>query len=197
MDAKKGTREIVKSVKAAPYPERYGVRHAAAVGLGAFALNALLGPSDGKVREDYERERKPPFAPPGWLFAPAWVLLKAGALGADLRAANLPRGVPGRDRLLGLRAADWALFSTTGLVGFRPGSPILGLAWTAAQLGLTAAGVRSARAVDRPAALLAPQLAWLAYASVLSGYGALYNPDPLLGTPAPLDLGGGADERDG
>jgi benzodiazapine receptor len=40
--------------------------------LGTGLLSSLLSP---EMRVIYENANKPPFAPPGWIFAPVWIIL--------------------------------------------------------------------------------------------------------------------------
>ena len=166
--------------------------HAAAFGL---AVNAVSGLSVGNRREDrafYHAMKLPSFAPPGWLFPPAWAVNNVFTLWGNLRLLNQPAGTPGRRPMLALQAASWALFSTFSFVYFRKRSPILAAVWTVADWVLTALTVGIA-AKHRQGDIVksqATKFAWLSLAVPVSGYQALHNPDPLFGTqPEAADAG--------
>lgn len=106
--------------------------------------------------------------PPGWVFLIAWPVLKLGALRADAQILRRPRRPPGRGTLVALRAADWVAFFAFGRVMPRWGSLPVVLGLTVVQAGTTAEVVRRGRRDDPVIArALAPQLAWLAYATAV------------------------------
>jgi len=158
--------------------------HAAAFGL---AINAVSGLSVGNRREDrafYEAMKLPRFAPPGWLFPPAWALNNVFTLWGNLRLLNLSPATPGRRAMLALQAASWGLYSTFSFVYFRKRSPILAAVWTAADWVLTTATVALA-AKHRQRDIVGSQLtklAWLTLAVPVATYQARHNPDPLFAT---------------
>jgi len=133
----------------------------AAAGLGAWA-------TAGSVDTWYAGLRKPPFTPPGWVFAPVWsALYLMMAVAAwlvwrreGLRRAALPLGLFVLQ--LGLNAAWSALF-----FGLRnPGAAMIDLAllWMAIFVTAIAFWYRSAFA----AWLLMPYLAWVSFAGALN-----------------------------
>lgn len=174
------TRKVAKAVI---QPERYRPWHALlfwAVGSG------LSGISVGRRAEDrrfYEGLEQAPFAPPGWVFVPAWTLNNASVLWGNLRLLNLPKDAPNRRTLLALQGLSWLLFFTFGYVYFRKKSPILALANTATFWVLTiVSAVLSVRSGRKDVALsLGTLLAWLTLATPTAAYQAVRNPDPLLG----------------
>jgi tryptophan-rich sensory protein len=166
--------------------------HAAAFGL---AVNAVSGLSVGNRKEDrafYHAMKLPRYAPPGWLFPPAWAINNAFTLWGNLRMLNQPAGTPGRRPMMALQAASWALFSTFSFVYFRKRSPVLAAVWTAADWVLTAltVGIAAKHGQGDIAKSQVTKFAWLTLAVPVSSYQALHNPDPLFGTqPAAADAG--------
>ncbi|WP_273845995.1 PPOX class F420-dependent oxidoreductase [Rubrobacter calidifluminis] len=171
----------------APRSARYRWYHAAAFGLAVNAVSASLSRPDDGERRQYEELRQAPFAPPGWVFGPAWTINNISQLWGDLRLLNLPEGTHNRRPLLALQGASWALYATFTWAYFRKRSPLLALGWTSAFHALTLGSTLLGLRVDRRfAASQVPILIWLSIATPTAAYQALYNPDPLFGTPAPL-----------
>ena len=112
--------------------------------------------------------QRPPFTPPGWVFGPAWSTLYALIGVAAWRVWRV--GGFARDRgALVLFAAQWALnFAWTGLF-FGLHAPGIALAEIVALDALAAATLVRFGRHDRVASrLLAPYLAWLAFATALN-----------------------------
>jgi TspO/MBR family len=83
--------------------------------IGLLGAGAIAGRPDDP---DYYRSLKQaPFAPPSWVFGPAWTIAKAGASAATLRAAHRVQG-PDRRRLAVLAALDAGIFVTFSYVYF-------------------------------------------------------------------------------
>ena len=166
-------------------PERYRWWHALAFGVAVNVTSALLTGRNTYDREYYEGMRQAPFAPPGWVFGPAWAINNASVLWGNLRLLNQPEETPNRRALLWLQGASWLVFATFGYVYFRKRSPILAFAWTAADWAFTVASVVLSLKNDRKITLsLGTLLAWLTLASPTAAYQAASNPDELFGTPS-------------
>ena len=155
-------------------------RVAAVVGLAVaqFAAGAVAGrPSDP---EFYRGLRQAPFAPPAWVFAPAWAIAKTGAAVSVARVLG-NRDMEGRRTFLALAAADAGIYVTFSYVYFRKKSPLLAAVWTCANAAVTAGELIVVSRADRVAALgLAPQAAWLSLATPVALYQAAANPGPVI-----------------
>lgn len=136
-------------------------------------------------RAYYENMRQAPFAPPGWVFGPAWFLNNVLILWGNLRLLNNDEHVPHRRTLLWLQGASWLIYSTFSYVYFRKRSPILAFVWTAGMYALTIISILLSRRIDRKIAWSFTTLfLWLSLATPVALYQMLYNPDPLFGTKA-------------
>lgn len=141
-------------------------------GVGGLATSA--GQGQGGWYADAE---KPFFTPPGWLFGPAWtVLYGAMALAAWRLSRRREEGVPGASGLLRL----WWLQLAVNFL-WTPLFFAAELLWVAlvdivVLNVLVAVLVVRAWTVDRAAAaLLAPYLAWILFATVLNAGVAVLN----------------------
>ncbi|MBC7867818.1 MAG: tryptophan-rich sensory protein [Gloeobacteraceae cyanobacterium ES-bin-316] len=133
----------------------------------------------------YNNFLQPSVAPPGWLFAPVWLINNITSLIALYIIVNLPRATPERGSIIMLEAISWILYAAFALFYFGLKSPILGAIDTIIGLTLTiAAFVRCYRVSKKAALLVAPRLAWLLLATYVSVWIALYNGDVLFGTGA-------------
>lgn len=174
-------RSATRLLRAVFHPERYRWWHALAFGL-AVNLGSRTRPED---REYYEDLRQAPFAPPAWVFGPAWAVNNASVLWGNLGLLNLPEDTPNRRPLLWLQGASWALFGTFSYVYFRKRSPILAFVWTATFYVLTIISALLSWRVDRKISLsFASLLLWLSLATPVAAYQMTHNPDPLFRTPA-------------
>jgi tryptophan-rich sensory protein len=143
------------------------------------------------AKEIYEDENQPAWAPPAGVFGPAWGINSLALTWAGQRLLNAPETLPNRKALLGLQAAHWLIYSTFGTVYFRKKSPVLAAAWTVGDAAVAWSSYLLARKGDpKLANAYLPLVAWTSFASTLAAYQALYNPDPLLDTPQPLELEG-------
>ncbi len=145
---------------------------AAATAVALVAAAGLAGAANGPQRPStalwYAILRKPPLNPPGPVVGAAWGVLELLLIGAGYR---LLRARGSHERTASLRA--WGL-NLAGLAGY----PYLffgekrlasSAAASAAMLGSAGALVMEARKVDLPAAAMsAPLVAWLAFATFLS-----------------------------
>ena len=112
---------------------------------------------------------KPAFTPPNGLFPVAWTLLYAMMALAVWRILALPRDRPGRSAAVAAFFAQLALNGLWSFAFFGARSPLAGLAVILALVAAILATMRLFWRLDRMAALLlAPYLAWVAYATVLN-----------------------------
>lgn len=160
--------------------------HAAMVGVAANAASALPAGYNGDSGYYETQLRRPPGAPPGWVFAPVWALNNVLTLWSNLRVANLeptsPAGQADRRAALKAEGAAWVLFAGFSALFFGAKSPILGAVDTVVGLGFTVRSVAKTRRLDRGATLaLIPRLLWLAFASYVSVGTALRSHDRVLG----------------
>jgi tryptophan-rich sensory protein len=162
---------------------RYRWWEVAGAAAALATASTLTGPGERESREDYRSRPQPAYAPPAWLFLPAWLAWKALAIRADTALLNAAESVlppPRRRALLAARTADWLLWTSTETVGVRLGSPRLALLWALGQFASTA-GVIGATRRPAPAIAraLAPQLAWLAFAVAVGVGQVTVQPDRL------------------
>lgn len=161
---------------------------------GALFLAAITGISSlaavytsrRKQDEFYENEHLPAWAAPGWVFAPTWLLINTALVSGSVRLLNAP---PFRNKrvLLGLHGLMWLDFATYGVVYFKLRSQILSHLWTLGSVWFSYTGIGLARAYDRRIMYsMVPLAAWATYASSLTWYQVLANPDPLFKTKALL-----------
>lgn len=143
--------------------------YAAAQGLSAWAAQRQSGRG---TRPEYSQFRRPAFAPPGAAFPAVWSVLNLTTATSAWRIWRVPgaaAGEPSRGEVLTWWAA--AIVIRSGYVPLAFGRRRL---WTAtADAALLFAVMERyallARRIDRPAALLAvPEVAWTAFATVLS-----------------------------
>jgi tryptophan-rich sensory protein len=156
----------------------------------SVAMTALGGLSSGipntKERKLYDRDLKQaPWAPPGWLFAPAWTLNNIFILLALQKL--LTSNVPQKKKLLILQGLIWFIFFTFGYVYFNRKSSVLAAVWTVSDAALsTASVVIASRSKTNLFYYYLPLTAWTVFASTVALYQALENPDPVLNTEALL-----------
>jgi tryptophan-rich sensory protein len=147
-------------------------------------------------RDFYTGQKQPKFAPPPWLFGPAWTINNISVIYGNLRVLNMPETTQGRDAYLKLQALSWLdyVIFTSACFGLR--SNINGAIVTISMFGLTIASlfVSIFRLKDTRVALsLATLFTWLTLASALSATIALWNRDELydlgpFAEPSPLLL---------
>ena len=118
----------------------------------------------------YATLAKPGFTPPNWLFAPVWTTLYILMAYAVWRILSLPKERPGRAAAVTAFFVQLALNSLWSFAFFGARSPLAGLVVIAALIVAIPATIRAFWPLDRFAALLlAPYLAWVAYATALNG----------------------------
>lgn len=152
------------------------VIYGAAQGLSAWAAQRARGRG---TRPQYEQFERPAFAPPGAVFPVVWSALNATTATSAWRvwhAAEAGQGTPSRRTVLAWWSA--AVLVRSGYVPLAFGSRRL---WAATADSALLCAVMTyyaslARRVDRGAAALAvPEVAWTAFATVLSTAVAVRN----------------------
>lgn len=163
------------------------------IALLTIAVTALsriaTGRSPKNNRDVYRQKTKQPaWAPPGWVFAPAWTLNNVFVLRALLQLLKNGRDMPRQKQLLLLQALIWGLFLSFGYVYFKKRSTILGGIWTVADAVCSGMSFLIAHKVNKPLANnYLPIMAWTTFASTVAIPQALQNPDKWLGTRALLN----------
>jgi len=150
------------------------------------ALGALsTGTTKKNERRLYNRKLKQaPWAPPAFVFGPAWTLNNFFLLLALKRMVE-DKTLDARKKLLVKQGVIWVLFFSFGYVYFRKKSPLLAAVWTLSDAALALSSTLDAlKTGKRFAANYLPLLGWTGYAGTVAVYQALKNPDPLTDTPA-------------
>jgi translocator protein len=134
--------------------------------LAASALTAVAGGVGSRnAPKVYRQLQKPQWAPPAGVFGPAWSVLYPliGVAGGRLAVAPQPR-VP-----LALHGVQLALNAAWSPLFFQAHRRRVALAVVLGMDAVVAAEIVAALRRDRPAAaLLAPYLAWILYATALN-----------------------------
>lgn len=134
--------------------------------LGISFLPALAGAAF--PAPDYYRSlRRPPWAPPTWLFGPAWTLLYASmGVAAWLVARDGERAARPALAIFGVQLALNAAWTPIFFGLRRPGLALIEIVamWLAVAAATVAFFGRRAAA----GALLVPYLAWVSYAAALN-----------------------------
>jgi tryptophan-rich sensory protein len=160
------------------------------IAIGAIVISAIGGlagmQSSKKGKRLYNKKLKQaPWAPPDWLFGPAWTVNNFFLLLALQKIVN--SDAPQKHRLMALQLAIWLIFFSFGYVYFKKKSPVLAAIWTKADHVLALSSFLITRKMDKKlAAYYLPLLAWTGFASTLADYQALRNNDPVLKTKALL-----------
>ncbi len=137
------------------------------VALAAVSASLVTRPS---IPTWYAGLTKPGFTPPNWLFPVAWTLLYGLMAYALWRILSLPKDRPGRSAAVAAFFAQLSLNALWSFAFFGARSPLAGLVVIAALIAAILWTMRAFGRLDRLAALLlAPYLAWVAYAAVLNG----------------------------
>ena len=145
-----------------------GLAFALALCLGVGALGGVW--TAGGVRDWYPTLAKPPITPPDWLFAPVWTtlyLLMGYAAWRIWRRAGFA-GAPAALTLFGIQLAlnlAWSyLFFGRHWIGAAFAEILVLLA------AIVATAVAFARQDRLAAGLMLPYIAWVSFASVLTGW---------------------------
>lgn len=141
------------------------VAFAAAAAMAVAGLGGLMT----DIGPWYLGLRQPPWKPPDWAFGPAWTVIFALAAAAGVVAWRSAPGQASREWLLGLFALNGFLNVLWSLLYFRMRRPDwalleVGLLWLSVLLLMVVTGRYSRKA----SALLAPYLAWVAFAAALN-----------------------------
>ena len=181
-------RTLVKKAVKAPADGKFKWWQAALALVVVSVIGALQSGSRSKTRKLYQKKNEQaPWAPPAWLFGPAWTVNNVFLLWGLLRILN-NKDMANRHTLLGLQGGIWLIFLSFGYVYFRKDSPVLAEIWTQTDAALATASMITALRSDKNLAVAyAPLLAWTWFASSLSAYQALKNPDPLFNTMPLID----------
>lgn len=153
------------------------------------ALGSLSAIGSKKQQQKlYTKEmEQAPWAPPAWLFGPAWTINNFFLI-AGLRRLMNNDAMPQKKKLLAMQGLIWAIFFSFGYVYFKKKSPMLAAVWTMSDAALATASFILANRSDKKLALhYLPLLLWTAFASTVADYQAINNPDPVLHTPAPAE----------
>lgn len=146
----------------------------AALSAAAGIIGARAYPAHrwSRSRLWYRMLDKAPFTPSDRVFGPVWSVLYALGAASAFRVwrAEGDRSPRTRTAALALWATQLGLGATWGPTFFGARKPGLALAELCAMVAATGGYAALARRVDRPAAMLmAPSLAWVAFAGVLNG----------------------------
>jgi tryptophan-rich sensory protein len=158
-----------------------------------FGLSGLVsvikGNSGKSLREDifgnpayFNKLRQSIFAPPSWVFGPAWFINNISVILGTWRVLNKPEDTPGRTSFLVLQGASWLNFVVFNAAYFSLHSPIDALVLTFSMFVLTILSgfVAIFRLKDTRVALsLATLFAWLIIALTAASFQAAWNHDDL------------------
>ena len=180
-----------------PKPQQWRLYHGvifyAVVQVLTFGLSGLVsaikGPAGKDLRENifgnpaYFNELKQSiFAPPSWVFGPAWLVNNISVIWGTWRVLNKPRDTPGRSAFLALQGASWLNFVTFSAAYFSLRSPINALVLTFMMFVLTILSgfVAIFKLKDTAVALsLATLFIWLMIALTAASFQAAWNYDDL------------------
>ena len=137
--------------------------------LAAAVLGARQGPQQPRTALWYARLRKPDYTPPGPVIGATWGVLETLLVATGYRLLRQPPSAPGEKALgawgcslIGLAAFPYLFFGRKKLGASTVAS--------AAMLAAAAGTALNARTVDKPAAVMTvPLLAWVGFATILSG----------------------------
>ncbi|MFT3679592.1 MAG: TspO/MBR family protein [Ferruginibacter sp.] len=158
------------------------------VAMEAVIISAIGGlssmQSSKNDRKVYTNNLKQaPWAPPAWLFAPAWTINNFFLIKALKRIIH--SDMDEKRKLLAQQVLIWIIFFSFNYIYFNKKSPVLAAAWTIGDAVLAISSFAAVCKKDKiTASLYIPLMLWTAFASTLAGYQALNNPDPLLKTKA-------------
>jgi benzodiazapine receptor len=154
----------------------------------SFAGRLSSGKSKNKNHNTYSNQLKQaPWAPPAWVFAPAWLVNNFFDLLALQKIWNMEDSDQ-RTKLLRLQVGIWLIFFSFNYIYFNKKSTLLAAAWTNADAVLAIASFLTALKTDKNLArFFLPLVTWTSFASTVADYQALYNKDQWLKTKAILN----------
>lgn len=158
------------------------------IALISIVVSAIGGLSSGipskKGRKLYNKELKQaPWAPPGWLFAPAWTINNFFILLALQQI--LCSNISDKKKLLVLQSLIWVIFFSFGFVYFNKKSSWLAAVWTVSDAILASSSfIITNKSEKKLSYYYLPLVTWTLFASTVAVYQALKNPDPVLKTKA-------------
>jgi tryptophan-rich sensory protein len=160
----------------------------ALISVAVSVLGGLSGLRSTKQQKKLYNKKllQAPWAPPSWVFAPAWMLNNFFLIRALQRVMS--KDIPEKRKLLLLQAGIWFVFFSFNYVYFRKKSPMLAAIWTMADSVLAIASLLTAVKSDKKLALnYLPLALWTGFASTVADYQALKNPDPVFHSKALLN----------
>lgn len=122
------------------------------------------------------------FAPPSWVFGPAWTLNNISVIWGTLQVLNKPQGTPGKNSFLALQAVSWLNYVMFNAAYFSLRSPINAFVLTLSMFILTILSgiVTIFQLKDTRVALsLATLTVWLVIALTAASFQAAWNYDDL------------------
>ncbi|MEO8855296.1 MAG: TspO/MBR family protein [Ginsengibacter sp.] len=161
------------------------------VAIVAIVVSAIGGLSSGKkTRKEtklYTKKLKQaPWAPPAWVFAPAWTINNYFLLKALQNILN--SSMEEKRKILFLQASIWAIFFSFNYIYFNKKSSILAAIWTKGDAVLAIRSFLLLLKKDKNTAYnFLPLVVWTSFASTVADYQALKNADPLFNTKALLN----------
>src|ERR1700709_304086 len=122
------------------------------VGLVALAASAIGGLASGLPKKKEKKLynihlKQAPWAPPAWLFGPAWTFNNYFLL-VGLQQI-LKSDIPEKKKLLLLQGIIWTIFFSFGYVYFNKKSTVLAAIWTMSDTALAAASFILAQKNDK------------------------------------------------
>ena len=191
-EVKKTVQNIARAAKPQPWRWYHGILFYFFAQLLTFGLAAITGVATGQkiksVRDtfgdvSYFRTLKQSvFAPPSWVFGPAWTLNNISVIWGNLQVLNKPRDTPGRTTFLALQGASWLNYVVFSAAYFSLRSPINAFVLTLSMFILTILSglVAIFQLKDSKVALsLATLTIWLMIALTAASFQAAWNHDDL------------------
>lgn len=158
-----------------------------------FSLSGLTSVLSGNRGKDFRETvfgnpsyfrslRQSVFAPPAWVFGPAWTLNNILVIWGNLQVLNKPRDTEGRTTYLALQSASWLIYVMFNAAYFSLRSPINAFVLTIGMFLLTIASgfVAIFKLKDSKVALsLLTLFVWLIIAATAASFQVAWNRDDL------------------